>query len=331
MYATLTKTLTPADQEQLDALLNLREGSTVSTLVWLRQSPGAPNAKHVLEHLERLRAIEALGVSPTVEHDVHQNRLRELARECGQMTAQHVRELEPTRRYATLVAVVLEARATVIDETIDLNDRIIGTLFNRARRHHEEHFQQSGKAINEKVRLFYRVGQALLKARQAGGEPFQAIEAVISWEAFTRSVTEAAELAQSEDFDYLHRIGDGYSQIRRHAPAFLEALHLKAAPAALDILTAVETIKALNADQTRKVPLDAPISFVRKRWEGLVFTAAGVDRRFYELCTLVELKNALRSGDIWVEGSRQFKDFEAYVVPRRHLCRAQTGRHPSSA
>jgi hypothetical protein len=59
------------------------------------------------------------------------------------------------------------------------NDRIIGKLFNRARRHHEEHFQQSGKAINEKVRLFYRVGQALLKARQAGGDPFQAIEAVI--------------------------------------------------------------------------------------------------------------------------------------------------------
>jgi hypothetical protein len=97
--------------------------------------------------------------------------------------------------------------------------------------------------------------------------------------------------------------------------AFLEALHLKAAPAAIDILTAVETLKALNADQTRKVPLDAPTSFVRKRWEQLVFTAAGVDRRFYELCTLVELKNALRSRDIWVQGSRQFKDFDTYLVP----------------
>ena len=41
-----------------------------------------------------------------------------------------------------------------------------------------------------------------------------------------------------------------------------------------------------------------------------MFTEAGVDRRFYELCTLAELKNALRSGDIWVEGSRQFKDFD---------------------
>src|SRR5260363_434630 len=48
---------------------------------------------------------------------------------------------------------------------------------------------------------------------------------------------------------------------------------------------------------------------VRKRWESLVFKAEGVDRRFYELCTLSALKNALRSGDLWVQGSRQFKDF----------------------
>lgn len=27
------------------------------------------------------------------------------------------------------------------------------------------------------------------------------------------------------------------------------------------------------------------------------------------------LKNALRSGDIWVRGSRQFKDFEEYLLP----------------
>jgi uncharacterized protein DUF4158/Tn3 transposase DDE domain-containing protein len=323
LYAVLTQRLTPTHHDHLDALLHVRAGSTVSTLVWLRQPPGAPTAKHVLEHIGRLRTIDAFALPARVEHEVHQNRLLKLAREGGQMTAQHVRELEPTRRYATLVAVVLEARATVIDEVIDLNDRILGTLFNRARRHHEEHFQEAAKAINEKVRLFYRVGQALVKARRDGGDPFQAIEAVISWEAFTRSVTEAESLAQSEDFDYLYRIGESYSQIRRHAPAFLDVIQMKATPAATDILLAVETLKSLNADHTRKVPLDAPTSFVRKRWERLVFTAAGVDRRFYELCTLAELKNALRSGDIWVEGSRQFKDFDEYLVPTE-TCAALT-------
>ena len=60
IHASLTEALTPEHRCQLDALLNLRENSKVSTLVWLRQSPGAPNAKHLLEHIDRLKAIEAL-------------------------------------------------------------------------------------------------------------------------------------------------------------------------------------------------------------------------------------------------------------------------------
>lgn len=44
-------------------------------------------------------------------------------------------------------------------------------------------------------------------------------------------------------------------------------------------------------------------------------TPEGLDRRFYELCVLSKLKKSLRSGDIWVQGSRQFKDFEDYLLP----------------
>ncbi|MEZ7186204.1 hypothetical protein QVM19_32370, partial [Pseudomonas aeruginosa] len=76
------------------------------------------------------------------------------------------------------------------------------------------------KAINAKVRLFGRIGQALIEAKQAGRDPFAAIEAVMSWDAFAESVTEAQKLAQPEDFDFLHRIGESYATLRRYAPEF---------------------------------------------------------------------------------------------------------------
>jgi hypothetical protein len=71
------------------------------------------------------------------------------------------------------------------------------------------------------VRLFGRIGQALIEA-QAGRDPFAAIEAVMSWDAFAESVTEAQRLAQPEDFDFLHRIGESYATLRRYAPEFLD-------------------------------------------------------------------------------------------------------------
>jgi len=46
-----------------------------------------------------------------------------------------------------LVAVLLDTRATLIDEIIDLHDRFISSLFSKAKRKHADRFQESGKAI----------------------------------------------------------------------------------------------------------------------------------------------------------------------------------------
>jgi len=319
VYETLTSPLSDRHRHALDGLLTSREGARETSLIWLRQPPGPANPKNILIHLERVKTVRDLSLPDSLGYAVHQNRLLKLAREGGQMTAQHLRDLEPARRHATLVALILDTRATLIDEVIDQHDRFMGTLFSKAKRAHSDRFQQSGKAINDKVRLYSRIGRALLDAKHSGGDPFAAIEAVIPWEVFRESISEAEKLAQPEDFDYLALVGDGYTQLRRYTPILLDALTMKAAPSAQELLAGVEVLKAMNERQARKVPDAAPTSFVRKRWESLVRTSDGLDRRFYELCVLSELKNSLRSGDIWVQGSRQFKDFEEYLLPAAHF------------
>jgi hypothetical protein len=243
VYEALTAPLSDQHRRALEGLLTVRDGTKASGLTWLRQPPGAPNARHVLVHIKRLKVIRDLGLPDGLGRAVHQNRLLKLAREGGQMTAQHLRDLESKRRCATLVALILDTRATLIDEIIDLHDRIMGTLFNRAKRYHAERFQQAGKTINDKVRLYSRIGRALLEAKQTGGDPFAAIEAILPWERFSESVTEAETLAQPEDFDYLSSVDDGFSQLRRYTPALLAALDMKAAPAARDVLEAVDVLK----------------------------------------------------------------------------------------
>lgn len=172
----------------------------------------------MLEHIGRLKAWQALDLSAGIERQVHQNRLLKIAREGGQMTPSELAKFEPQRRYATLGAVATESTATVIDENIDLHDRIIGKIFNTARNRHQQQFQASGKAINDKVRLYGRIGKVLLDAKENGTDPYAAIEKVISWEAFTASVDEALMLAHPGNFDFLHHIGESYATVRRYTP-----------------------------------------------------------------------------------------------------------------
>ena len=198
VYEALTGPLIDFHRRAFDSLLAIREGTKSSGLIWLRQPPGPPKPKHVLAHLERLKTVRDLALPNGLEHAIHQNRLLKLAREGGQMTAQHLRDLEVNHRYATLVAVILDTRASLIDEIIDMHDRFMGSLFSKAKRNHADRFQQSGKAINDKVRLYSRIGRALLEAKQSGSDPFAAIEAIIPWDVFSESITEAETLARPD-------------------------------------------------------------------------------------------------------------------------------------
>jgi hypothetical protein len=135
---------------KLDALLLPREGLRTVVITWLQQPPGEPKAKNVLAHLDRLHRIREVNLPAELGQAVHQGRLTQLAHEGAQMSAQHLRELESRRRYATLIAVLFDTEATITDQVFDMHDRIVGRMFNDAKRKHELGFAESGKAINEK-------------------------------------------------------------------------------------------------------------------------------------------------------------------------------------
>ena len=319
LYQRLTQLLDGEGCAKLDALLLPREDLRTVVLTWLRQPPGEPKARNVLAHLDRLHRIREVKLPANLGQAFHQSRLAQLAREGAQMSAQHLRDLENRRRHATLIAVLLDTEATITDQILDMHDRIIGRMFNEAKRKHEQGFAESGKAINEKVRLYVRVGHALIDARQKGLDPYAAIESVVAWDSFTRSVDEAERLAQPESFDHLHLLAESYDQVRRYAPVLLETFDFRAAPAVAHLMAAINTLRVMNRSNARKLPDDAPTSFLRKRWQPYVLTESGVDRHFYELAVLTELKNGLRAGDVWVPGSRQFKDFEEYLLGRERF------------
>jgi hypothetical protein len=100
-------------------------------------------------------------------------------------------------------------------------EHLVGKLFKKSERAHAEQFHASGKSINEKVRLYARIGQALIEARSSGADAFAAIEAVLPWPKFESTVAEAQTLAQPEEFDYLALLDERYGSVRKFARLLL--------------------------------------------------------------------------------------------------------------
>src|SRR5262249_30909275 len=69
-------------------------------------------------------------------------------------------------------------------------------------------------------------------------------------------------------------------------------------------LGAVEQLQQPNNTPRRSVPKEPPTVFVPiKGRQYVIKPDAQIDRHYYELCTLWELRGALRAGNIWVPGS----------------------------
>ncbi|AXC14787.1 Mobile element protein [Acidisarcina polymorpha] len=104
----------------------------------------------------------------------------------------------------------------------------------------------------------------------------------------------------------------------------IETLQLRPAPVARELIEAIELLREMKWGGLRKVPQNAPLGFLRRRREAYVLGPEAIDRRFYELCVMAELKNSSRSGDVLLAGSRQFRDFEDYLMPHPELDRRLT-------
>ena len=166
----LTRSLSSAQTEALDALLGSKEDASTSVLAWTRQPPGAPGYKALKRIVDQLAHLRTVGLDPAVAEGVHPERLRKLAREGGRFTAQHLRALSPLRRRSTLVATVLDTAARLTDDGVGLFDRAVGRMFRRAEAREESAVLRDARAVNDKVRLFAKLGAALIAAKATEGE-----------------------------------------------------------------------------------------------------------------------------------------------------------------
>jgi TnpA family transposase len=317
-HRRLTGRLSAEQRKRLDALTEHREGSSLSWLAWLRQMPEAAKSSAMLGLIERLEHVRAIGIEPGRGHLVHQARLAQLAREAGRTTVQHVAGYERQRRHATLIATTLDITANLTDQAVDLFERLVGAMFRKAEGRHARAFQADARVINEKVRLYARVGAALIAARNDKQDAYGAIATVIPWERFRATVAEAEALARPEEFDTLEKLGEHYVGIRRWSPAFLDAFDFEGVPACVSLIRAIMVLREANRSGAG-LPKSAPTGFVRQRWAPYVLPGGTIDRRHYELCVLSELRDRLRAGDVWVSGSRQYRSFEERLISAETL------------
>jgi TnpA family transposase len=313
-YAALLAGLGSDQIRALDALSSVGTRTGLTRLTELRTIPVAAKPDHVGDILAQLQAVRALGIDPLAESRVHPDRLARWARE-GRLSPAYLMDRYTTaRRRATIVALLLDLEARLIDAAIEMADKLIGGAFTRAKNAQARQYTSTARDVGRLMRMFRGTIDALVAAAGAGEDPLHAVDEAVGWAKLLRARGEVAEIADAAGVDPLVRAADRHATLRKFAPALLEALEFKAACGSDKTVAAVHLLRELAGTHRREVPRDAPMPF-KKEWHALVIRADGrIDRRLYETAVLAHLRNKLRSGDVWVERSSAYRRFDSYML-----------------
>jgi hypothetical protein len=215
--------------------------------------------------------------------------------------------MPPVRRYPILLAVVHQALLHHTDIVVELADQCLWASYTDARQELEEFRKTSARATNDTLVLFQALGQVLLDTA-VDDTAVRAVSFARVPEATLRAaVEETPGLIRPRPDAAIDFFGTRYSYFRHFVPTWLQPLTFHAQDPAAPVLRAVDIIRSLDGAPTpRPVPPEAPLAIVTDSWRPYIRESGGaLSRRYDELCTLWQLRRALRAGDIWVAHSRR--------------------------
>ena len=316
-YRCLLPLLIPSRRTWLDALLAPETDTGRTRLAWLRATATAATAAQIRAGLDKIAFLQQNGVTDWDLSQLNPNRIKWLAQIGRQSTNQYLQRCATTRRYPILIAFLQQTLLTLTDEVVEMFDQCLWDCHSEAKQDLAEFQQRMASAVNDKLRLFQDLGEVLLDAAVADVAVRHVSFQRVSEQTLRTALAETKQLIRPSNDAYVDFFGRRYSYVRQFAPAFLQRLTFRSSQDHPPLLQAVTLLRELDTHPPRHPGLgDAPLAFIPAAWRSYVVDEQGhISRRYYELCTLWMLRQALRSGDIWVENSRRYADPETYLIP----------------
>ena len=316
-YQKIAHLLTPVLTSDLDRLLRVDAGLGKTRLAWLNErvteaTAGAVNA--TAERLGYLRALDAHNLDLSV---LPAERRRFLASVGRRSTSQALERREPQRRYPILLALIGQSAIGVLDELIAVFDQAISARESHARVKADKQLSERARKGEDRQLLLEVILPVLADAAVPDEQVGGILRGVIGMPRLQE--TQAATwMPLPADHGHLSALEASYAYLRQFTPQVLAITGFQGGPGTGELMQALTILTQLNASGARKVPHDAPDSFVPRRYADYLTQARRCGhvtayRHYWELCVLLAVRDGLRSGDIYVPGSRRYADPSSYL------------------
>ena len=309
--ARIAARLCGAMRSRLDGLLGEEMESRTSRFVWLRQFEVGKNSADINRQLDRLEFLQGIALSPAILDDIPAHRITRLRRQGERYFTGGLRDITSDRRLAILAVCVVEWTAAVADAVVETHDRIVGSVLRDAKAICDARVAEAQAEIDATLAGFETLGSTLLMAKGDEAAVAGAVDASCGWDGLESLVMKATQLRATVKADALAHVSRGFHRFKLYARRMLTALEITCADVARPLLAAA------NAIRDKKDIPQGFLSFLlpRSKWRAQFRDPETDKDRLWTVAVLFHLRDAFRSGDVWLTHSRRHADMKQALVP----------------
>ena len=310
LFEVVTSKLPASLRASIDLLVEVPEGDARSSLFRLKGYPKSANAAVIKSDIARLRLVEELLGTGGELDELDPKVVRQLGELGRRYDAGDLRRFAKPKRIALVACYLVEARKTLLDEIIEMNDLFL-TAMNR----------KSRTAVEKRRKTMRRRARDGLHRMLGGVDALAEADAEQTVGAFRDAVNapalvEAAEACRAferlEERGHLDAMLSRYGTLRQYLPSFL-TLPFQAAAGSEPLLQAIDILRALDAGTRGPLTPADPHSFVQADWRPYLIADGKLDRHIWEISLAFAVREALRAGSLFLAQSRDHVSFWSLI------------------
>lgn len=308
-------------RDAIEDLVDVPEGEHRSALACLKEPPPAARAPAIAASLARLDLLNELLGAEVDLAAITPPLLQHLAQLGRRYDAQALKRFAPPKRHALVAAFLVEARKGLLDEVVTMHDQYMMGFERRSRLAYEEKHRALRRRARNGLNTLLGAVDVLLDADRDA--PVSRLYETVAEAELRGAAADCRAFARLEERGLVDELAARYGDLRKYLPAFLR-LPLAAAAGSKALLAAVEIARRLDAGASETLLDDAPRHFVPAAWRKVACPAGQRPRRaLWEIALAFAVRDALRSGDLFLAASRRHVAFWNLVMSEQQWAEAK--------
>lgn len=309
LFTSLYQRLSPELRRTIDQLLIVPEGEQRSYFYQLKEYPPTATISSLQAYLKRYRAVADTEIVEVEAQSVDPAFLEYLFKLAKRYNATDLKRFGEHKKYALMLGFLLETRKIFLDHLVQMHDQYLLELCRHARQLHEKQHRAFRKRQKKAIDVVLETATVFLDWPD---------ETPLSKVEFWQQVNEHTLRDSLEDlrtFKRLEERGYGdlllarYPSLRKYFAEFVQ-LPFAVAPGNERLLQAIQLVRQLDAGEVKKLPPHAPTTFVPQELQRALKDASGtINRNAWEMGLALAMKDALRSGDLYLPQSKHHVSF----------------------